>query len=115
MKYLKSFEVLDKYSINNKDYTIFDLKIGYYVKANYGNAMEKEVRDFLDKNIGIIVNINRNKNIFQVEYVNVPENIKEYFDEAGYLRLLFDISGLIEYAPTKEELELKLTYNKYNL
>lgn len=31
------------------------------------------------------------------------------------MRLIFNISGLEEFAPTKEELELKLSSNKYNL
>jgi hypothetical protein len=35
--------------------------------------------------------------------------------ESGYMTLEFDISGLEEYASTIEELELKLSSNKYNL
>lgn len=109
----KTFEAY--YFNNYKDYSIDELKEGYYVKANYGGAMDKEVLDFLDKNFGVVTRIEKNKDRFFARYENVPENIRGYFLESGYMILEFDISGLIEYAPTKEELEIKLSSNKYNI
>jgi hypothetical protein len=116
--YVKKYEnkIFEAYYFNNyKNYNIDELEEGYYVKANYGKIMDKDVLDFLDKNFGIVTSIEKNKNRFFAQYKNVPENIKNYFLESGYMRLEFNINGLIEYAPTKEELELKLSSGKYNI
>ena len=47
-----------------------------------------------------------------VEYENIPKNLKRFFYENT---ITFDISNMIEYGKNKEELELKLATNKYNL
>lgn len=112
MKYLKSYE---KY--NRNGYIIDDIRVGDYVKANYGTAMEPKVVEFLDENFGVVTHIDKNKDYFEVKYKydDVPDDIRNYFLEIGFMRLLFDINSLIEFASTKEELELKLISNEYNL
>jgi hypothetical protein len=62
MKHIKTYDA--HYFHNYNDYKIDDIEEGYYVKANYGKAMDKEVTDFLDKNFGIITRIEKNKNRF---------------------------------------------------
>lgn len=111
MKHLKKFE----YFNNHKNYTIDDIKVGDYVKANYGSAMEPAVVEFLDENFGIVTEINKAKQHFFASYKNVPEGVKFYFMESGYMTLHFNIVGLQEFASTEEELELKIASGKFNI
>ena len=117
MKYIKSFESKKVY------------KIGDYVKIGFVFFVKNNIKDFLSKNIGQIVNIkniklnNRGTKIYLVKYTNVPKNIKTAIQFLDYSIDTPDefIYGLkqdeIELA-TKEEIEqykLEQTTNKYNI
>ena len=121
MKYLKRFE-----DINNEEPEVGDYVIVYDTFTYTTNMIEW--REFMNTHVGKLINKrdsgahNSKRMFYDVEYENIPENIKKIifkykFDpqtnkatEKG-----FTIDEIVYWSKNKEELELKLAANKYNL
>jgi len=122
MKYLKKFE-----SINNEpklgDYIMLKLED---VRLYVSHPSTKTLRyvDFINNNIGIVNNIeydtNNNLVTIRVVYENVPSELKQYFltgmktKNNSYSRD-YSPKNIVDFASTKEELEMRLSANKYNI
>lgn len=80
------------------------------------DAINKSVREFINTNFGQIVSmviINDKQELgFRVKYENIPEYIKTQFTHGHRAMKKTEI---IEFAPTKEDLEAKISSKKYNL
>ena len=109
MKYLKTFE---KMNIN-----IDDIQIGDYVYGEEDrNESSKLLKDFTKNNICKVID----KDDLQICVIfenNPPKNIQNRFDiiENKYSRWLNVPRNIIEFAPTIDELELKIATKSYNL
>jgi hypothetical protein len=111
MKNLKTFE---KYSMSDIP------EIGDYIQLNYISGWGLEYEDmiiFLSTHIGKVISL-----IFdfehkiigvQIQYYNIPKNIKHQFPSDGVKST--DLSNIAAFAKTPTELKLKLQSNKYNL
>ena len=105
MKHIKKFE-----QINNKP------EIGDYVLCKAPNsALNPYLIDYLNSNFGQIVDEFTTNTMginYYVEYENIPEELKPKFLKS---KRIYREDSIIEYAKTKEELEVKLSAKKYNL
>jgi hypothetical protein len=88
-------------------------EVGDYVLINYKIKYDKDFESFINNNIGKLFEVDFKFNEIEVEYENVPENIKKIWFYNN--TVVFNISDIVEYGKTIEELELKLAINKYNL
>lgn len=120
MKYLKTFEKLQEQP-----------EVGDYVLINTVSTI-KGVSEYINNTFGQIIDIQPDKiDIWDfksvgdivVKYTDVPSEIKSWFNKnknitRNYAREFdrrFSPEQVVAFAKTKEELELKLTANKYNL
>jgi hypothetical protein len=88
-------------------------EVGDYVLINYKIKYDKDFESFINNNIGKLFEVDFKFNEIEVEYENVPENIKKIWFYNN--TVVFNISDIVEYGKTIEELELKLASKKYNL
>lgn len=111
MKYIKQYESIE----NNKP------KVGYYVLMK---TTVEELKNFIDNSIGIIDSINFDDEDdlaeYTIRYENIPENLPRYFFNMNTEKTEnncrdFRKELMIEYAPTIEELKIKIQQRKYNL
>jgi len=103
MKFLKKFN-------ENLDYNVGDYVL---VTPESVANMSKEYADFVSNNYGKIVKIPSNRiNLTAIKYDNIPQNMMKYFKNNTSM---FFNPEIVDYAKTKEELELKLSSRKYNL
>ena len=98
MKYIKSYESKSK------------PQIGDYVKIRSLGQDITPFKIFLDNNIGKIKDINK-KNVY-VHYEYVPDNFKLSFPKDSRVFLSSQIS---EFSKNKEDIELIISANKYNI
>jgi len=107
MKYIKQYE-----SINNipqvGDYILFE-----------DSDLKKEISNFMSNNIGLIVSKELVLYDYVVKYENVPDELTPYFSYA-YLKYGRNCRGIersdiIYFSSNKEDLEIRLQANKYNL
>jgi len=107
MKYIKKFETIDYYDIDEGDYVLIK------TESSLSN-----VREFINNNIGRVAYMNYNYNVITVGYNDVPKNVEGFFSkiypEYPYTRQ-FQFNRVKEFGKTIEELELKMQANKYNL
>ena len=113
MKYLKKFESFNWNSLR-------DIKIGDYViidSSKLSNFMIKNnvdiYRNFLNSNIGKIINISRVLDNIRVKYENIPDIIKDYFEEDNSIFL--HPSKIKYFSKTIDDLKLKIDTDKFNL
>ena len=106
MKYLKRFEWLKR-----------DFEIGDYVISEE-NGVETGVAKFISANIGQIINIKTANDItyYYVKYENIPNVLYYNFSYDGHndVRPMLEFE-IKEWGKTKEEVEQKISANKYNL
>lgn len=110
MKYIKSYESIE----NNKP------KVGDYVLMK---TKVDELKSFIDNTIGILYSIDHENESdlteYTVKYENVPPQMNWRFfssNESDEMNCKsFRKELLVEFAPTIEELKIKLTANKFNL
>ena len=100
MKYIKHYE---------------DLKItpqigDYVISASNPKEETVDIKTFLLNNIGQIVSIINNGARIRLKYENVPSNLLNE-DDTWWI----DVEDILHHSSNKEELEIKLTANKYNL
>jgi len=120
MKYLKKFEDLQEVP-----------KVGDYVLIITDSSNE-HFKEFINNTIGVLEHIikhkpdiwgNESEDSVSIKYENVPPMIKDMFYLSPFITKdygrqgfrEFDIKKIVAFAKTKEELEIKLSANKYNL
>ncbi len=117
MKHIKTFENVEDFgSFKVGDYVIMSSK-GMFLPG-FTKGQHKTIDDFLLNNIGIIININKAHPNIKVEYHNIPSVIDMVFASDRYGRhysYIFHLNSVEEYAPTIEELKMKLATKIYNL
>ena len=105
----KLYEKLDTGYPQLYDYVICYEKTNSYVSGNYLN-------DFLLNNIGKITLIeDRNSIPFMVEYENIPSELDIWFHDIKLNCRGMRRSEIIHWSKNKEELEIFIQSNKYNL
>jgi hypothetical protein len=113
MKHLKTFEVVRHLSDIKKT----ELEIGDYVVLKMWHNDNSELIKFVNSNIGEIVYLSSLAIDVTVEYENVPISINKYFNKSGdnkYNRT-FHTNEIEYYSTDKEELEIAIAANKYNI
>ncbi len=115
MKYIKKFEEIDQ---DKND----EPQIGDYVICDDTFSDDKQLLDFIKNNMGQIIpidyddSIDKNHFDYLVKYENIP-----YALISRFFRFYNDTSRpmkreeIIYYSPNKEDLEIIITQNKYNL
>ncbi len=107
MKYLKTYEQINKGTPKIGDYVICE---------EIGNS-DDAYNNFLKTTIGKIVSIGTSKYKYQVQYNNIPTKFLSYFGrEKTYenCRAMLD-DEIIYFSNNKEDLEPFIQSNKYNL
>jgi len=91
-------------------------KMGDYVIIN-DSLYIKELKSFFSSNIGRIVNkyTNNNEELYVVKFDNIPTDIKEHYFGRFSNTKDFSISKFKCWTKEKEELEVIVNSNKYNL
>jgi len=111
MKYIKEYETIEN-QLNDGDYVIC-----YYDKlARYAYHAEltDELKEFINNNVGRINIVSRVQYTWiDVSYENIPYNLMNKFSDINSILLTKD--AVVDTSPDKEELEVKLSANKYNL
>ena len=107
MKYIKTFENIENLP-EIDDWVIMKTLSSHNI-----------VKNFINNTIGEVVNLDKTniQNIdITVMYYDIPEDFKKLMnvDSDVYVRE-FRSNQIVEFAKTKEELELKLQSNKYNI
>ena len=100
MKYLKTFE-------RNKNPQIGD----YVICQEYDT--NDDILKFINNNIGVLVEINNDHFNYLIEYENIPNNIISYFRHGNQRQMT--LGEIIHCSDNKEDLELILNANKYNI
>jgi hypothetical protein len=121
MKYIKTFE-----DINTAEPEIGDYVIVYDQFTYTSNMIEW--KEFMNTHVGRLIrkrdsDINNTKRLlYDVEYENIPENVKRIIFKYKFdpktnkaVEKGFNIDEIVCWSKNKEELELKLAANKYNL
>jgi len=112
MRYLKYFE------------SLYKPKVGDYVVADklYLAGHFKNFEDFVENNVGIVTYISKDPIFYQIEYYDVPQDLKSKFSYNGneYKTNIYDIDDSrkkIRLATPEEieEFEAKRRMNKFNL
>jgi len=106
MKYIKKFENLTE-GPEYGDYAIFyydDLaEYAYHAKLN------SERKKFINSNVGMVINVSNKENLWiEIQY---DEEIPTYNNN----KILLTKDNMIAYSKDKDELEARLSANKYNL
>ena len=121
MKYIKYFESESIEEPQIGDYVLCKKEKYVHPHADMYDttiydAINKKVRKFINTTFGKIVSnviINHKQELgFGVKYENIPEFIEQEFTNG--LRAMKK-SEIIEFAPSKEELQAKIISNKFNL
>jgi len=105
MKHIKTFE-------NSKNTP----EVGDYILANYDSIFDslKDLVDFMNNTIGVVANIT-SFNPY-VKYDNVPINLKKYFNRNGSKGIVdVSLDHILYFSKSKEEIEMKLNKNKFNI
>jgi hypothetical protein len=120
MKYIRVFEtyfdIFDKEKLDN-------IKIGDYVLATYYYTENKIFENYINKNIGQVVDISGP--IYNVKYIvnDFAYNTLNSYDKkhikeennVKYIIIEFRQNEIEDAAPTEIELEMKISTTKYNL
>ena len=107
MKHLKQYE-----NINHNPYQDETPKVGDYVIMN--SSAYHPIKNFIENNIGQITEIAKDpySSGILIHYSNIPENIQKYF-----LNNTRPTSKTLikHWSSNKEDLEIFIAQNKYNL
>jgi hypothetical protein len=105
MKYIKQYE-------ENTEPQIGD----YAIVKDSVVTINDAFADFLSENIGEIVdNKYSYRYPFLVQFENIPDNLKIEFSVLNGYEREFNRNEIIAFSPNKEDLELIISANKYNL
>lgn len=122
---IKSFKIFEKLKEIPEvdDYAIMQILTGDFKLDNYVNNTIGQICDvqlsYPDPEITAITNVELYEEIQRIGviYNNVPVKIRWWFSKMAHnkYKRLYTPNKLVEFAKTKEELEMKLNANKYNL
>jgi len=78
---------------------------------------DNEINRFLNNNIGKIVkvriiNVDHNLKAYYIEYENIPDSIKKYFDHNEYM---LDKENILFYSKNKESVIIQIQANKFGI
>jgi hypothetical protein len=119
MKYIKLFEDID----NN----LHDLQVGDYVIC-YCSDPDRDfdadsINSFLSNSIGLVFEPSSNYEEsflkkqgyfkYPVKYDNVPDDMLNYFNSSDYRYMYF--KEILHWSSNREDLEIYLDINKYNI
>lgn len=117
MKYIRTFENIEK-EFKNGDYVI---AYNFFTNKHLSHSEAFELKKFLESNVGIIKYSNINVNTrCDVEYINVPEDIKDILDNYGIFydkNTIAILKTMLRHATEQEieQYEIEKDSNKYNL
>ena len=111
MKYIKTFEVKIVEKLDVGDYVLMCQKL---------NTSGQNYKNFIDNNIGKIMDIHERESVILLTYENIPEELLFEFRERKIGDIIFygkwfNMLNIVEHGKTKEEVELKIHSKKYNL
>ena len=96
-----------------------------YVTINPNSAKDPDIKEFLSNKIGQIINIENSETndipMYKVYYKNIPDSMKNQDKRKGLYNIFYNncwsISqkDILQIAPTKKDLKIKLQANKFNL
>ena len=108
--------MITKFKIYERILEHTDLKIGDYVIMKTWNI---KLKKFLNQNVGEIVKFNDEMESVFVKYNNIPEDLQVFFScenpEIFDQTREFNIPQIVKISNNKEELEMFLNTNKYNI
>jgi phenylalanyl-tRNA synthetase beta subunit len=118
MKYIKKYEDGEEINPQIGDYVLINLKLHFY-------EHKREVMNFINNTIGQIINVYHYNNHdvwddeIRVKYDDVPDTIKSYFsnkyDSPDYYSRQVSNKKIVEIGKTLEEVQFKISQNKFNL
>jgi hypothetical protein len=118
---IKSFKIFEKLKDVPEigDYAIMQILTGDFKLDNFVNNTIGQISDvqLSEPDPSMSVNLYNEIQRIGVIYNNVPVKIRWWFSKMSHnkYKRLYTPNNLVEFAKTKEELELKLNANKYNL
>lgn len=111
MKHLRIYE----------EFTTNDIHVGDYVIMNYNGSKhfgsyytenDIEFENFINNNIGIVVNVNKAFDNIKIEYDNISRNISYKF----YKNTIMINPMFVKYVgKTPEDIKLQIKMKKYNI
>jgi len=105
MKYLKKYEDSTKDEPQIGDYVICEQKEGF---------AKIHINSIIRNNIGIILEITDKENYIVYYDCDIPQMLKRFFNDRVNSRIILK-NEIIYFSPNKEDLEVILSANKYNL
>ena len=106
MKYIKKFEKIAE-GPGYGDDGIFDQD--ELVEDAYHAKLNSERKKFINSNVGMVINVSNKENLWiEIQY---DEEIPTYNNN----KILLTKDNMIAYSKDKDELEARLSANKYNL
>jgi hypothetical protein len=103
MRYIKTYESKNKPDLY--DYVICETRI----------AREQDLQEFLRNNIGLIVVASTSDTRYHVRYYNLPNHLLNYCINTENTDIDFDFDEIVKWSKNKEDLEIYITADKYNL
>jgi hypothetical protein len=115
MKYLKTYEKIFTFGVPEP---------GDWVIIDYSSSISSPIDNFVKNNVGQIIgtgfwgyeDVNGNEQevlTFEIEYFNIPIHLKKHFIAGGSIEV--ERKNIKSWSKNKEELELIINAEKYNL
>lgn len=115
MKYLKQYEELNQKDPEIGDYVICSER---YMNNNF--TEEENINyEFLENNVGRYVKFQTGN--YLIQYENIPPRIKDYYNhDDDMTNTIPNVrrmhrNEIVVFSPNKEELEILMAQNKFNL
>ena len=111
---ITKFKIYDKGDPQIGDYVLLNLDGFYEISEDYydkyGEFLRDEDREFLENNIGYIVNIDLNDGFpkHDITFKNLPKELDDYI-------IWVDREDITYFSKNREDLEIKINSDKYNL
>lgn len=85
-------------------------KVGDYVVIS-ADSMNKEYNDFINNTIGKMYK--KSKNFIYIRYDYIPYGIRQWFTRGETTSA--ELEDIVYFGKTKEDVEIKMNSNKYNI
>ena len=112
MKHIRIYEEFTTNDIQVGDYVLLKYTDNFLV-SHYTNEQEKKYKEFLNNNIGVVVNVNNVHNNIKIKYHDISFFIKHMFanDDTTMVNPKF-----VKYiGKTPEDIKIQVDSEKYNL
>lgn len=107
---MKHIKIYENFSDNESDIEVGDFAIFYYdevAQYTYHAKLNPTLKDYINNNVGYITNVSNKENLWiEVLYENLPYSSN---------KIILTKDNIVKYSKNKEELEIYLNANKYNL